>query len=231
MRRALRSRAGFSLLEVMIAVTVLAMIAVMTWSAISQTVRSKEIVSARLDRHHALTAALERMSRELSMAFISAQVNPTESLVHAQTCFIGRDRGRGDRIDFTSFSHQRLFADAHESDQNELSYFLTDDPENRGQMVLVRREQNRIDDDPQRGGRIEILVEDVTGFELEYLDPADQRWVTEWDTTNLTGQPNRLPAQVKIILEYRDRNGRTRTIGTRADIPIRYALNHAIYNP
>ena len=228
-----RSRAGtrgFSLLEVMIAMAVLAMIAVMTWTAISQVTRSKEVISRRLDRHHALTAALERMSRELSMAYVSERDGTSASPV-AASAFIGTDRGRGDRLDFTSFSHQRLVANSHESDQNELSYFLTADPENRNQTVLARREQNRIDEDPEHGGRVEILVRDVTDLEFEYLDPNDLQWVRDWDSTNTTRQFNRLPSQVRITLSYHDRSGRTRTIGTRAVVPLRFALNHANYNP
>ena len=45
-------------------------------------------------------------------------------------------RFRPSGVDFTSFSHRRLFRDAHESDQNEISYFLASDPRDRSNLVV-----------------------------------------------------------------------------------------------
>jgi general secretion pathway protein J len=167
------------------------------------------------------------------MAYTSAQLNPNTALQVMNTAFIGTDRGSGDRIDFTSFSHHRLYRDAHESDQNELSYFVTRHPDDSSINVLARREQSRVDDDPRRGGRVQILVEDVKGFELEYYDPLSDEWQDTWDTTQPAMQPNRLPMQVKITLTIPDIRypSRERAFGTRASLPITWALNHSIYNP
>lgn len=217
----------------MTAIAILAIISAMVWGGFSQMARNKARIEADIDRHHEVRAALERIVRELSMAYVSAQVNPNPSLQTVRTAFIGIDRGERDRLDFTSFSHQRLVRDAHESDQNELSYFITSHPDDSSLRVLARREQARIDDDPQRGGRVQILLENVTGFELEYLDPLSGQWLRGWDTTQAAGQPNRLPSQVKvrITVPHLRRAGRTQTYGTRAVLPLVWALNHAIYNP
>jgi general secretion pathway protein J len=234
MRRiGMRGTEGMTLVETMVAIAILSVVSVMVWGGFAQTSRNKERVEGDLERNHIVSSAVARMQRELSMAFVSAQVNPSPGLVKMKTCFIGTDRSGGDRLDFTSFSHRRLFRDAHESDQNELSYFVTRHPEDARRKVLARREERRLDDDPQRGGTVQILVDDVTSLELEYLDPLTNEWLRTWDTTQLTGQPSRLPAQVKILLTvpHPRRRGATVTYGTRAEIPIRFALNHAIYNP
>ncbi len=225
-------REGMTLIEIMVAITIFAVVGTMIYSTFVNTARHKAQVEADIDRHHALEAALERMAREISMAFVSAQPNPNTSLQVTKTVFQGIDRGSRDRLDFTSFSHRRLFRNAHESDQNELSYFLANDPDDPGETVLARREQNRIDDDPTRGGRVDILLEGVEALELEYLDPTTHLWVTRWDTRNATDQPNRLPSQVKIRIRVKDpRNPRrTQVFGTRAILPIEYGLNHAIYS-
>ena len=222
---------GVTLVEAMVAITILSIVSALVWGGYDQTLKNKQRVEGNVDRNHSIFQALDRMQRELSQAFVSAHVNPSPSLQQVQTCFIGKDRGQRDRIDFTSFSHQRLITDAHEGDQNELSYFITAHPDDSRIKVLARREQNRIDDDPQSGGSVRILVEDVEGLDLEYLDPTTNQWVRNWDTTQLTGQPNRLPTQVKITLTVPNpqRRGAELTFGTRANIAITHALNHAVY--
>ncbi|MAQ14336.1 MAG: general secretion pathway protein GspJ [Sandaracinus sp.] len=226
-----RRTAGVTLVEAMVAITILTIVSTLVWGAYDQTLRNKQRVEGNVDRNHQIFAALDRMQRELSMAFVSIHFNESPSLQTVRTCFIGKDHGERDRIDFTSFSHQRLIADAHESDQNELSYFITSHPDDRRIKVLARREQNRIDDDPQEGGHIAILVEDVEGLDLEYLDPVSNTWQRNWDTTQTTGQPNRLPSQVRITLTVPNphRRGAELTYGTRVTIPVTHALNHSVY--
>jgi general secretion pathway protein J len=232
-RRARARRLGMSLIEVMISVVILAIISTLIYSGFVQTSRNKTRVEGQTDRALEVTGALERMVRELQSAYVSAQINPSPSLQVVRTAFLGTDRGSRDRIDFTSFSHQRLYRDAKESDQNELSYFIARDPDASDRRVLVRREQARIDDDPLKGGTLQVVLHDVDTLELEYLDPITNEWVRTWDTVQGTGQPNRLPAQVKITLGVVSIDGRRRTqkIGTRVSLPIRYGLNHAIYTP
>jgi general secretion pathway protein J len=227
-----RRREGVTLIEVMVAITIFAVIGTMIYSTFVNTARHKQKVAEDIDRHHALEAALERMAREISMAFVSAQLNPSPTLQVTKTAFLGTDRGSRDRLDFTSFSHRRLYRNAHESDQNEISYFLANDPSDPGEMVLARREQNRIDDDPLSGGRVDVLLDGVEGLELEYLDPTTNLWVQRWDTRSAAGQPNRLPSQVKIRIRVKDPRdrGKTEVYGTRAVLPLQYGLNHAIYS-
>ncbi|MCB9593228.1 MAG: prepilin-type N-terminal cleavage/methylation domain-containing protein [Sandaracinaceae bacterium] len=223
---------GMTLIEVMVAVTILAVIATVTFSAFAQTMRNRRFIEDQTDRAHVIRVALERMVSEISMAYVSIHVNPSPTLQTMNTCFIGGRSGRGHRLDFTSFSHRRLYRDAHESDQNELSYFITEHPDDHSRLVLVRREQNRIDDDPQTGGALQILVEDVLDLEMEYLDAATGEWTETWDTREVTHQPNRLPVQVKISLTVRDEHADhdRRTFVTRATPMITWGLNHAVYN-
>ena len=224
---------GFTLLEIMLAVSVLALVGTMIYGGFSQTALNKARIEEDVDHSRIIHMALERMARELTMAFVSTHVNPSLDLRVVDTAFIGKDNGKDDRIDFTSFSHRRLYRNARESDQNEISYFVTEHPDEPGVQVLARREQNRIDDDPRRGGKSQILVENVEEFNLEYFDPLLTDWVQTWDTEDMLAQPNRLPTQVRIRLAVKDprRRGETQAFGTRVMIPLTYALNHANYNP
>jgi len=224
---------GFTLLEIILAVSVLALVGTMIYGGFSQTALNKARIEEDVDHSRIIHMALERMARELTMAFVSTHVNPSLDLRVVETAFIGKDHAKEDRIDFTSFSHRRLYRNAPESDQNEISYFVTEHPDDPGMQVLARREQNRIDDDPRRGGKSQILVENVEEFNLEYFDPLLTDWVQTWDTEDVLAQPNRLPTQVRIRLAVKDprRRGETQTFGTRVMIPLTYALNNANYNP
>ncbi len=222
-----------TLIEVMIAMLIISMISTMIYGAFVQTRKNKERVQRITDRYHEIRMGLERVQVDLSMAYVSAHVPLDQSRQAWLTQFVGKDSGERDRVDFNTFGHRRLFRDAKESDQNEVSYFLADDPDDPGTKVLVRREDNRPDIRPDEGGDYQILVRNVEGFELEYLDPQTKLWTKSWDTTQAAGQPNRLPMQVKIMLTVPDVSdpSKERVFGTRATLPMQWGLNHAAYNP
>ncbi len=224
---------GFTLLEILLAIAILSFVGALIYGGFAQTSLNKERVENDIDHSRIVHTALQRMSREISMAFISTHVNADPQLQASKTVFVGTDRLNGDRIDFNSFSHRRLYRNAHESDQNSLSYFVTQHPDDPDLKVLARREENRIDEDPLRGGKSLILVEGVEELDIEYLDPLSSQWVKSWDSTDPAGQLNRLPTQVRIRIAVRDpqRPGRVDDFGTRATIPLTFALNHANYNP
>jgi len=222
---------GMTLIEIMAAMAILAIISSLLYSAFVQTARNKQRIESELDRYHEIYSGIERIAQELSMGYTSAHRNPNEALRTVITGLVAKESGSNTRIDFTSFSHRRLYRNSHESDQNELSYFVTTDPKKPGQMVLARREQRRIDDDFRKGGQTQILIENVRAFELSFLDPLTTEWADSWDTTQTAMQPNRLPTQAKILVTVPNVAGRgpDQTFGTRTSFPITYAVNFAAY--
>jgi general secretion pathway protein J len=229
----MRRRAGMSLVEVMVAMSIFAIVASLLYSGFVQTSRNKERVEKQLDREHEIRNGIERIAQELATAYTSAQRNINETLRTMLTGMIAKDEGSNSKIHFSSFSHRRLYRNAHESDQNELSYFVTQDPENNSQDVLARREQRRVDDDLEKGGQSQILISNVTGFELSFFDPLTGEWSSTWDTTQSASQPNRLPMQAKIKVTVPNLSGRgpNQTFGTRTWFPNTYALNFTLYRP
>lgn len=194
-----RDQRGLTLLEVMIAVAVLTLVSVLVYGAFSTITRGKQAASQLSERYRIGRVAMTRISREVSMAFLSLH-NATIPVLNTRvTTFTGRTN----RVDFTAFAHRRLLKDAHESDQCELSFFTVTNGKKSNQLDLARREQNIIDDQPGKGGVVNILVDDVDTFALRYLDPMSGLWTESWDSTSAAGQLNRVPLQVEIYLVLR----------------------------
>ncbi len=194
-----RSR-GLTLLEVLVSIGILALISTLIYGAFDGMARSRAGLSRIQDRYHQGRGAISRMARELQSAFLSLHQPTVVANAVRLTVFIGKNQGSSDRVDFTSFSHKRLGENLHESDQNELSYFMARDPDRGDKYDLVRRESRAIDLEPNKGGTVNVMTEDVESFDLEYLDPVTGEWTETWDSTQAAGQFNRLPLQVKIKL-------------------------------
>lgn len=201
-RRRFRGRgaAGLTLIEIMVATTILAMVAAMIWVSFDQGARTTRQVEASQERYHEAQVALSIISTDLASAYLSKHVNPAEPT--AIYVFSAQDRSPVDRLDFVSFSHRRTIRDSHESDQAEIGYYGAPDEEDPMVTNLIRRVSPIIDDDPERGGRRLILVRNVAEFNLTYYDRQTDEWIEEWDTTEATtGHPDQLPDQVRILLK------------------------------
>jgi general secretion pathway protein J len=195
-------RRGMSLLEVMVSVAILALIGTLIYGAFDGMSKTRTGITRLADRYHQGRAAVARMSREIQSAYLTPI--PTNTILQPTrlTGFIGVDSTPSDRLDFTSFSHRRLRADVHESDQNEVGYFASRDPDS-DRIDLVRREAKSIDLEPAKGGVIQVLAEDIESFQIAYLDSITGEWTDSWDSNQPAGQLGRLPLQVHITLVMR----------------------------
>jgi general secretion pathway protein J len=234
--RAVRAARGFTLVELLVAIVVLSLISVLIYNAFASMKRSREGIERVDDRYREGRLAMTRMVRELQSAYISLHAPINTSLLVQRTAFIASTGTPADRLDFNSFSNRRIDKNSHVSDQCELSYFGSANPEISGVTDLARRISTTLDLEPKKGGRVEVLATDIDLFDLQYLDPVTGNWVETWDTTqSVTGQPARLPVQVRIVLVlnggsrqgYQRGQGRIRLV-TKVALPIDNGLNFAV---
>jgi general secretion pathway protein J len=233
LRRA--STRGFSLVEMLIAVGVLAGVCMLIYSAFAGMRNSKEGVARMDDRYHEGREALRRISRELSSAYVSLHRPLDLTLMVEKTEFVGATGTPADRVDFNSFSYTRFDRNVHESDQCELSYFGSPDPKHDGVTDLVRRVNPHLDLKPEKGGRFDVLASDIDLFKLKYLDPLTGQWVETWDSNDTLSHQNQLPVFVYVKLVM---NGGRRTSAghgqgtlrfeTKVQIPMYQPLSFAI---
>ncbi|HVP62776.1 MAG TPA: type II secretion system protein GspJ [Myxococcaceae bacterium] len=213
----MRPARGFTLIEVVVAVGITAMIGVLIGAAFQSGYRAKELVEGEADRYRALRTGTDRMVREISAAFVSDHYDTRRfrDQNDRPTNFIGLR----DRLLFTSMAHQRLYADAKESDQMVVEYYTKSTPAPGGQsrLNLMRREDSLLDDRIDRGGTEDVLVENVKRVDFAYWDSDKKDWVDEWDTRRIE-KKSILPVRVRISISALDENGREARYVTQARI-------------
>jgi general secretion pathway protein J len=180
--------------------------------------RSKDGLSRVQDRQREGRLAMARITRELQSAYLSAHIPLNTALQVQKTIFKGERGTPADRVDFTAFANPRIDKNAHSSDQCELSYYGAPNPDGSGTTDLLRRIDTEIDLEPTKGGKAEVLATDIDLFDLQFLDAQTGQWQESWDTSQTTGQPDRLPAQVRVILVL---NGGERSAANRSRGTIR----------
>ncbi|MEQ8278816.1 MAG: type II secretion system protein GspJ [Deltaproteobacteria bacterium] len=217
--RGRRHTRGLTLMEVALAVSILAVIATLTWGSVARSFDAYETVTDIDGRYHNVRVAMTRMAKELSMAFLTSQRRHKGQERMWQTIFKSEPGSPFQEIHFTAFAHDILRADAKESDQCEISYFGARDPDDPKKLNLVRREDPRIDREPDEGGRVYILAENITDFKLRFWDERDEDWTDEWDTEN-EEFAGRLPPFVEITMEIEDENGKTLKFVTKTRITL-----------
>lgn len=199
---------GLSLLEIALAVTIVAIMGSLTWGSLARSFDAYETVTEVDQRYHNIRVAMDRMSRELAAAFLTSNARHKNAQRGRKwvTQFKAKPDGDFAKINFVAFAHQILLKDAKESDQCELGYFVDADPDKPGVLNLMRREAYLIDTEPEEGGRAEILAENIKKFTLRFWNARSEEWVDTWDTekSEFTG---RLPAVVEIGLVILDENG------------------------
>lgn len=188
-----------TLVEVVVAVAILGMISLLLYGAFDALSRGKKGEALRAERARQGREAMARIQREMSSAYLSMHQPLSVALLSNRTAFVG-ESSTYSRVDFTAFAHRRLVKDVPESDQAEIGYYVVQDPNHEDKYDLVRREQTPIDYEPRQGGVSSVLVEDVQSFTIRYLDPITTAWSETWNTSQVSGQPNRLPFEVHVKL-------------------------------
>jgi general secretion pathway protein J len=222
-------RRAMTLLEILVSLGILGMISILIYGAFDGMARGKKGESLRVDRARQGRLAVDRMAREIQTAFLSAHQPQNLALLTRNTAFVGQSAREFDRLDFSAFAHLRIERDAKESDQCEIGFFVVKDPAVTGKMDLVRREQSPIDLEPLKGGVVNVLAENVESLDIRYLDAMTGQWVETWDTMQVTGQPGRLPLEVRISLTMKEvKNDPAYVYTTKVMIPIREPLSFGI---
>lgn len=218
-----RHARGFTLMEVMVAVAITALMGTVVAMAFQTGITAKDTVETDADRYRQVRVAMNRMAREIGSAYVSDRfdLKRFRDQNDRPTNFVGER----DKLMFTTFSHQRLYTDVKESDQAVVEYFVeaSTDRAASGRQDLKRRVNPNVDDRMDRGGTTDTLFEGVKGLEFEYWNSEKKEWDDEWDTRR-TELKAILPTRVRVTVTAVDETGKEARYSTQARIMLNTEL-------
>ena len=203
-----RQQRGFTLIEVMIATLIFAFIAIATTEAIRRNRDSKERIDEDIDTYQAIRASFAILRKDFSNVYFlnesdfvpfghrktktDADINKYRSI---KPSFIGTESA----AHFTTLTNYRLYADQHESDQAEVSFYIEKDKNDPSMLNLYRRQSPIIDEYPDEGGSSYLLLEDLAAFKIRYFDVVKEQWSDSWDSRN-EGHLGEIPEIIEVTM-------------------------------
>lgn len=211
---------GLTLVEIMISLAILGLMMTVAWTTISSASRARINYTALEERNHEIRVALARLVHDVESAYLSS--NQDKNLDNKRTLFIGKE----EELRFSSFGHVPMWADANESDQTVVAYYLDDDRQQAGKEALYRKELRRQSTEPWEGepGELDVLLRGVDRLELEYWDWKDKKWQDTWDSTKPDAEGGRLPSRIRITLSYKNARGDELKLSTQARLLLQEEL-------
>jgi type II secretory pathway pseudopilin PulG len=197
-----RRREGFTLLELVIAIPLVAMVILSIFAAIRVAAKHRESIEAAVEPSRTADLAFELIRKDLE----NARPVSTANAVALAAGFIGNHVLNGS----DSMDYLQMFTTAQgpehmtgDGDVRRVEYIIPDELRD-GQKVLIRRVVHNLTANPLPQGDDEILIRDIKGFELIYYDGANEP-VAFWDTSTSTSVPtqaNVLPVMVHVTIQF-----------------------------
>ena len=187
-----RRPAGFTLIELMLAILILAIMMSIVYGVVVSTVNAAQRVEEITASSEIGPAILTRIRSDLEASFLPKD---GEFFLGIRKPGAGWDR---DRIDFISsdmeYGSENDVEEPRFHNINEVGYQVQTSSKDPGVGVLYRRLDYFIDNEPLKGGHLIEMYDRVKSFSLRYYDGKD--WRTDWSSKTQKG----LPKAVEVVL-------------------------------
>ncbi len=184
-----RGPRAFTLAELLVTLTLTALLAVSIVSATRALTGTRTNVERRLARSAAARQGLE--------AIVAALRNVRRDPERERPAIVGRmqDSAEGDRIDLQVVGDMRARQDSPECDQYEVSFYLSQRQGDALPVLLCRRNSG-LSEHPGSGGIAGVAAEGIVGLSFQYC--FEGRWHDEWPETE-TGIPEAVRVTVAAM--------------------------------
>lgn len=197
---------GFTLLEIMLATLILALVVSMITLSLSGSLRVVEATLDQGDLYYRAQVAMERIGQDLESAVLSADGE-----------FIGQPVENGETrqtiLHFMSMAHQVFDPKNGRQGMAVIEYQLMPDPENSDQLLLLRSDQVAVPqgkraDSRNTGKNGFLLTDHLRSVVFTYFDARGEEH-DSWDTrvepdasADEKKRKHRLPAAIGCTLVY-----------------------------
>lgn len=208
--RASATQSGFTLLEILLAVTILSILITAiysTWSAALTSWKRGSEASEVFQRQRIVMEALKELTQ--SAVFFSGSP--------ALYAVIGTKNPVGDSVSFVTASDAFLPpSEATDAGMRRVTISLEEDPYRRTYLAIVNEPALNPDDSSKEQPQAHVISMDVSGFYVRYRDPRDGNWSEKWDDGTLP------PAALEFTVVFGQQGDRfPPVVVTRAvDIPV-----------
>ncbi|MBI3995647.1 MAG: prepilin-type N-terminal cleavage/methylation domain-containing protein [Nitrospirae bacterium] len=210
----MRNQRGFTLLELLIALGIAAVVITLLYETFNAVLRSTRQVDEESEIDQMARISMGIMVTELKSAYWRPPGNQSQSTPFVFEGQDGLDGGDpSDTLRFTALSHARVDHGIADPTLSVLEYGLVPVPETEAAVLMHAEETNVLSLSEESLERYE-LAERVIGLNFRYFDGKE--WSDQWSASD----QKKLPKAVEIQLVLKDPAGRERRFITQTDIPL-----------
>lgn len=228
------ARLGFTLLELLVAVAMVAIILSMVYGSYFATSRSAEACEANIAMSQDTRKVLEQMARQIRCSYAPASANATDAVsssTHTSTLFSDRDRPLSEQSQLMPKDVTCYFHGNQDDPRGEILHLVTTNPISwdrdsanglfdvtykfdriRGHLSLSQQRFTGAPRGLAQQKNWQPILTNVDSVELKFFD--GQRWLRKWDYKD----KRRLPSVVRIGITCANDECQQRAYSTVAHI-------------
>jgi general secretion pathway protein J len=195
---------GFTLLEILIAMAILAIVLSIIYSSFTKTLAEMNATESEADIYQMARIALERIGEDLECSLLLKTEGATEEEAGASETieFIGKneeiDGSDADSLIFLSTKHISLDKEDQYSGLTRIAFYVKQNEEEEG-LILYRSDTPEFEDAPEEKTGGVILCDNLFSVNFTYYDTEGDEY-DQWNSSE--GDSKDLPAMVSIQLHF-----------------------------
>lgn len=212
------SSAAFTLVELLLAISLLSAVVAVAYSALSGMIRTKIVVEDKRESRQIANSVLTRLSRELQLAYPNIpRLPPRDNITHrfhSSQNLLGERQALagglpGDSITFVALEAGQYMGEReHSAGTVQISYYLTETPDGMRYQehpayTLVREEIPYIRPFEEAYEQVIVfpIVDRILSLEFRYFDGKNLQWVDSWGAENQQGLPDIIEFTLQLLSE------------------------------